>query len=93
MKDIHLNEDYYAGKDDCYKEKDDIIFKHVFEFGSGKKKDRLKEAERVVMALYLQNQSILSSMRHMHDEIELLHEEIRVLYSSLSEDKNQKEMT
>lgn len=90
MDEIKLNEDYYAGKNDCYKEKDNLIFKRCAMFGKGKRKDRLAEAEGAVMSLYLQNQSILSSMRHMHDEIELLHEEIRVLYSSLNEDKKSK---
>lgn len=72
-------EDYYSGKFGEYHEKDDSIRRAVFNFGEGKKCDQKYDTQKMVMAFYIQNQSILSSMRHLMDKIEVLEEKIAKL--------------
>lgn len=66
-------EDYYAGKNNQYKEQDNLIFKNVMEFCNVKKKSKKKQTEELksaVMSLYIQNQAILSTLRHITDAME-----------------------
>lgn len=77
-------EGYYAGKNDEHKESDNLMFKKMFKF-LGIRKRKINDLADPMMVLYLQNNAILSTVRHLTEEVAELNELVIKLSKKIDE--------